>query len=134
MGLNYALGPAPWHLGKDHLASEISVNDSIKHLFVRTMVTLMNKTECNLEVRLCPDFLLSDKGDADSTLGQDRADCLVESEIFENERHQSNRGWGHPLLPTDPGHWCALDFSYSSKVFFFLLNNFCVCSARILIF
>jgi hypothetical protein len=57
--VNYGLGPAAWHLGKDiFLASEMMVEEMIKHLFVRTMVTVENASEFVLEVRLCLDFLL----------------------------------------------------------------------------
>jgi vacuolar protein sorting-associated protein 13A/C len=57
--VNYGLGPAAWHLGKDiFLASEMMVEEMIKHLFVRTMVTVENASDFVLEVRLCLDFLL----------------------------------------------------------------------------
>lgn len=113
--LNYGLGPAPWHLGRDHLASEMVVHEGVKHLFVRTMVTLMNETEFHLEARLCPDFLVGQEREG-SALGVDTLENSVEEEIFENQRNQSGKGWGNPTLPTDPNHWCARDLSGSSKV------------------
>lgn len=113
--LNYGLGPAPWHLGRDHLASEMFVNEGVKHLFVRTLVTLMNETEYHLEARLCPDFLVGQetKGNASDV---DISQNHVEEEIFENQRSQSGKGWGNPTSPNDPGHWCTRDLSGSSKV------------------
>jgi vacuolar protein sorting-associated protein 13A/C len=117
--LNYGLGPAPWHLGRDHLASEMVVHEGVKHLFVRTLVTLTNETEYVLEARLCPDFLVGQETEKDG-LDVNNLENSVEEEIFENQRIQSGKGWGHPTLPTDPGHWCRRDLSGSSKVDIFL--------------
>ena len=113
--LNYGLGPAPWHLGRDHLASEMVVHEGVKHLFIRTLVTLTNDTEYYLEARLCPDFLV-DHGTEENDLGTSNSDNSVEEEIFENQRCQSRKGWVNPYLSTDPGHWCRRDLSGSSKV------------------
>ena len=113
--LNYGLGPAPWHLGRDYLASEMVIHEGVKHLFVRTLVTLMNETECFLEARLCPDFLVGQETDGNG-LGVNNLENSVEEEIFENQRTQPGKGWVNPTLPTDPGHWCRRDLSGSSKV------------------
>lgn len=113
--LNYGLGPAAWHLGRDHLASEMLVHEGVKHLFVRTLVTVMNETEYHLEARLCPDFLVGQETEV-SALDVNYSDCSMEEEVFENERKQPGKGWCHPTSPTDPGHWCTRDLSGSSKV------------------
>lgn len=115
--LNYGLGPAAWHLGKDHLASEMVVHEGVKHLFVRTLVTISNETDYHLEFRLCPDFLLgNDKEGSDSSMASDEAHNAVEEEVFENQRYQPGKGWGSPTLSSDPGHWCTRNLSSSSKV------------------
>lgn len=117
--LNYGLGPAPWHLGRDYLASEMVVHDGVKHLFIRTLVTLLNETDYYLEARLCPDFLV---GQATEGGGLDDKilESSVEDEVFENQRSQSGKGWGRPTLPADPGHWCTRDLSGSWKVQIFM--------------
>jgi len=118
--LNYGLGPAPWHLGRDHLASEMLVHEGVKHLFVRTLVTVINETEYHLEARLCPDFLVGQETEG-NVLDVNDSECSVEEEVFENERKQPGKGWGHPTLPTDPVlHWCTRDLSGSSKVKIFV--------------
>lgn len=117
--LNYGLGPAPWHLGRDHLASEMLVHEGVKHLFVRTLVTLINETEHHLEARLCPDFLVGQETEG-SALDINDSEISVEEEVFENERKQPGKGWCHPMFPTDPGHWCRRDLSGSSKVKIFV--------------
>ena len=115
--LNYGLGPAAWHLGKDHLASEMVVHEGVKHLFVRTLVTISNETDYHLEFRLCPDFLLgNDKEGSDSSMASDEAHNAVEEEVFENQRYQPGKGWVSPTLSSDPGHWCTRNLSSSSKV------------------
>ncbi|KAG0557949.1 hypothetical protein KC19_11G167800 [Ceratodon purpureus] len=114
--LNYGLGPAPWHLGRDHLASEMVVHEGVKHLFIRTLVTLTNETEYSLEARLCPDFLV-DQETVENLLDSNDLENFVVEEIFENQRSHSGKGWGHPTLPTDPGHWCRPNLSGSSKDF-----------------
>lgn len=113
--LNYGLGPAPWHLGRDYLASEMVVHDGVKHLFVRTLVTVVNETEYQLEARLCPDFLLGSEKDGNE-LDVNGSENAVEEEVFENQRKQPGKAWSHPTLPTDPGHFGTRDLSGSSKV------------------
>lgn len=114
--LNYGLGPAPWHLGRDYLASEMVVHDGVKHLFVRTLVTVVNETEYQLEARLCPDFLLGSEKDGNE-LDVNGSENAVEEEVFENQRKQPGKAWSHPTLPTDPGHFGTRDLSGSSKEF-----------------
>lgn len=113
--LNYGLGPAPWHLGRDHLASEMLVHEGVKHLFIRTLVTVVNETEYSLKARLCPDFLVGQEPEK-SEFDMNDPSWFVEEEVFENERREPQKGWGHPALPTDPQHWCMRDLSGSTKV------------------
>lgn len=114
--LNYGLGPAPWHCGRDHLASEMFVNDGVKHLFIRTLVTLTNETEHQLEARLCPDFLVGQDTEGTASDADNNREDLVEEEIYENQRNESGKGWRDPTSPSDPGRWCSRDLSGSSKV------------------
>ncbi|KAG0604101.1 hypothetical protein M758_10G145000 [Ceratodon purpureus] len=115
--LNYGLGPAPWHCGRDHLASEMFVNDGVKHLFIRTLVTLTNETEHQLEARLCPDFLVGQDTEGTASDAVNNREDLVEEEIYENQRNESGKGWRDPTSPSDPGRWCSRDLSGSSKEF-----------------
>ncbi|XP_024403056.1 uncharacterized protein [Physcomitrium patens] len=112
--LNYGLGPAPWHLGKDHFASEMVVNDGVKHLFVRSLVTIRNETKYQLEARLCPDFLVDQETDA-NILDANNSESSLEEELFENQRIQPGKGWGPPTMPAYPGQWCTRDLSRSFK-------------------
>jgi len=92
------------------------VNEGVKHLFVRTLVTLINETEYHLEARLCPDFLVGQETEENTVDVDNNSENSVEEEIFENQRSQSGKGWGHPTLPNDPGHWCSRELSGSSTV------------------
>jgi vacuolar protein sorting-associated protein 13A/C len=121
VGLNYALGPAPWYMGNTTLASEIVVVEGVKHLIVRTLVQLSNDTDFFLDVRLCPDFLLEGGSGLDPIeVDVDETGAFVEEEVFEDERYQPLAGWGSAwpghLLPTDPGHWSKRDLSAASPV------------------
>ncbi|CAI5481287.1 unnamed protein product [Closterium sp. Yama58-4] len=131
----YGGGVVPKQLGGTMLAVQVSMVEGEKHLNVRSLVALVNKTEATLEVCLCPRSLLSqfssdehDRATVHAAVServrqgasQDEGGGVeVEVvEIFENERHLPFLGWSSSnLLPIDPKGWSDLKSKSSSKCF-----------------
>lgn len=122
VGLNYALGPAPWFIGNDAVASEIVLDSGVKHLFIRSLVVVQNDADFTIEVSLLPKPIVGKAGiQLESEFEHQPPDeGVIVEEVFENERYQPISGWGSSwpghLLPTDPGHWSKRDFTNSSEV------------------
>ncbi|BBN04917.1 vacuolar protein sorting-associated protein 13A/C [Marchantia polymorpha subsp. ruderalis] len=117
VGLNYALGAAPWQVNKDIMASEFYVDGGVKHLIIRSLVVVQNGTDFDVEVSLCMVSALGVKRAVrESGVGE-----TVEEEVFENERYQPLSGWGSKwpghLLPSDPGRYSDRDSKGSTEEF-----------------
>ncbi|KAL3679175.1 hypothetical protein R1sor_022131 [Riccia sorocarpa] len=112
------LGTVPRQIGEQHLAVEVTMQQGLKHVKVRSLVMVVNKTDIELSVCICPLSLLNTP-DGGRSAG-DELDVVTE-EIFENQRFQPLAGWGSKwpghLMPTDPGRWSSRDYSVSSQEF-----------------
>ncbi|KAL2636221.1 hypothetical protein R1flu_007700 [Riccia fluitans] len=117
VGLNYALGAAPWQVNEDTMASEFYVEGGVKHLLIRSLVVVQNGTEFDVEVSLCMVSALGSK----TSIVENGASDIVEEEVFENQRYQPLIGWGSRwpghLLPTDPGRYSDRHLKESSEAF-----------------
>ncbi|KAL2613699.1 hypothetical protein R1flu_025391 [Riccia fluitans] len=112
------LGTVPRQIGDQHLAVEVTMQQGLKHVKVRSLVMVVNKTDIDLSVCICPLSLLNTPDGGRSAA--DEPDTVTE-EIFENQRFQPLAGWGSKwpghLMPTDPGRWSSRDYSASSQEF-----------------
>lgn len=86
MKLNYATTATCWRLGKDVIASEMTVRDSDRYVTLRSLVSVTNNTNFVIEVRLKGKMIES--GD----LGVD--DIRIESdELVESQKYLPSNGW-----------------------------------------
>ncbi|CAI5463253.1 unnamed protein product, partial [Closterium sp. Yama58-4] len=131
----YGGGVVSKQLGGTMLAVQVSMVEGEKHLNVRSLVTVVNKTESRLEVCLCPRSLLSqsstdehssatvhaavsERARQDASQDEGAVGGVEVVEIFENERHLPFLGWSSSnLLPIDPKGWSDLKSNSSSKFF-----------------
>ncbi|GJP32210.1 hypothetical protein CLOM_g16806, partial [Closterium sp. NIES-68] len=129
----YGGGIVPKQVDGTVLAVQVSMVEGEKHLDIRSLVTVVNKTAATLEVCLCPRSLLSHSNDqpsnaashaavseqASQNSAQAKGDGGVEVvEIFENERHLPFVSWSSSnLLPIDPKCWSDPISKTSSKKF-----------------
>ncbi|CAI5954752.1 unnamed protein product, partial [Closterium sp. NIES-64] len=131
----YGGGVVSKQLGGMMLAVHVSMVEGEKHLNVRSLVTVVNKTEATLEVCLCPRSLLSQSSNDEHSSATVHAAVSERAregasqdegggggvevvEIFENERHLPFLGWSSSnLLPIDPKGWSDLKSKSSSKGF-----------------
>ncbi|CAI5497894.1 unnamed protein product, partial [Closterium sp. Naga37s-1] len=131
----YGGGVVSKQLGGTVLAVQVSMVEGEKHLNVRSLVTVVNKTEATLEVCLCPRSLLSQSSNDEHSSATVHAAVSERAregasqdegggggvevvEIFENERHLPFLGWSSSnLLPIDPKGWSDLKSKSSSKGF-----------------
>ncbi|PTQ34792.1 hypothetical protein MARPO_0076s0036 [Marchantia polymorpha] len=99
------LGTVPKQIGDQHLAVEVTMQQGLKHVKVRSLVMVVNKTDIELDVCICPLSRLNTPDGGRSAA--DELDLVVE-EVFENQRFQPLGGWGSKwpghLMPTDRGH------------------------------
>lgn len=121
VGLNYALGAAPWTILNDIIASEFYVEGGVKHLVMRSLVSVENSTDFDLEVSLAMVSALHKSLAAGLEAAEDDAiGETFDEEFFENERYQPIVGWGSKwpghFLPTDPARYSARDFTNPLKV------------------
>lgn len=84
--LNYATTATCWRLGKDVIASEMTVRDSDRYVTLRSLVSVTNNTNFVIEVRLKGKMI--ECGD----LGVD--DVRIESdELVESQKYLPPNGW-----------------------------------------
>ncbi|CAM6084054.1 unnamed protein product [Calypogeia fissa] len=121
VGLNYALGPSSMTIYNDIVASEFYVENGVKHLVMRSLVSVKNGTDFDLEVSLAMINILRTAQGTQNSGENDVIGEVVEEEFFENERYQPIVGWGSKwpghLLPTDPGRYSARDYTNPLKEF-----------------
>lgn len=128
----YATGAVPWKLPRATLAREISFQDGVKHIVVRSLVVMHNECPLPVEVALCPAALLGHDNGLECASqseylhgtkstdpgGQEVVVGAVEvEEMFENQRCAPLAGWSSAyLLPSDPKAWSNRNNTVSSRV------------------
>ncbi|XP_020672034.1 uncharacterized protein LOC110092030 [Dendrobium catenatum] len=95
--LNYASPAACWRLGNDVVASELSVKDGNRYVSIRTLVSVINNTNFNIDLRLkskCSieslDFLGDENENGNKGPDYNR---IHMDEIFETEKYSPSGGW-----------------------------------------
>ncbi|XP_031479692.1 uncharacterized protein LOC116250249 isoform X3 [Nymphaea colorata] len=113
------LATAPKELNGDFFAFDVAMKKGKKHVTFRSLATVVNDTDLNLEICVCPLALIDDVSSI-STLDTNKSNAVTE-EIFENQRYQPVSGWTSKcpgISKNDPGPWSTRDYSHSSKDFF----------------
>lgn len=98
-------------IGKRHLAVEVSMQQNLKAVKLRSLTIVVNNTDMALDVCLCPYSLLN----------SDNQQSTAIEEVFENQRYQPLAGgwgskWPGHLMPNDPCRWSNRDYSIKSQV------------------
>ena len=94
--LNYAARAACWRLGNDVVASEVTVKDGNRYVGIRSLVSVTNKTDFDIDLRLkskssSGNLKLDDTTD-DEDKGLDENRSYTE-EFFEIETYTPSVGW-----------------------------------------
>ncbi|CAN6447305.1 unnamed protein product [Victoria cruziana] len=113
------LGSTPKEFNGDFFAFDVAMKKGKKHVTFRSLATVVNDTNLDLEICICPLALVDDVSSI-STLDTNKNSAVTE-EIFENQRYQPVSGWTskwHGSSRNDPGPWSSRDYSQSSKDFF----------------
>ncbi|XP_068305501.1 uncharacterized protein [Pyrus communis] len=94
--LNYAAPAACWRLGNDVVASEVHVNDGNRYVDIRSLVSVRNSTDFELDLCLVPKVSMEDttlKNNASTLEGQIQFKKLQTDEFFETEKYSPGTGW-----------------------------------------
>ncbi|PON64877.1 Phosphatidylinositol-4, 5-bisphosphate phosphodiesterase gamma [Parasponia andersonii] len=103
------LSVVPKLLQNDFIAMEVVMKNGRKHAVFRSLATLVNESNVNLDISIS--HLSPNSGTSNSS---------VVEEIFQNQRCQPSSGWGNNWSgfgSVEPGPWSTRDFSDSSKDF-----------------
>ncbi|PON35169.1 Vacuolar protein sorting-associated protein, partial [Trema orientale] len=99
----------PKLLQNDFIAMEVVMKNGKKHAVFRSLATLGNESNVNLDISIS--HLSPNSGTSNNS---------VVEEIFQNQRYQPSSGWGNNWSgfgSVVSGPWSTRDFSNSSKDF-----------------
>lgn len=136
MGFWVALAPeGPWDgfrsslplsvvtrkLKDDFVALEVSMKNGKKHAVFRGLAMVTNDSDITLNISTCHVSVINGHDISSRTSSNN----IIIEEIFENQQYHPGSGWGnneYSSRDNDPRRWSTRDFSYSSRVSFFLNN------------
>lgn len=94
--LNYAAPAACWRLGNDVVASEVTVKDGNRYVNIRSLVSICNNTDFELDLRLVSK---ASSGSIQPQIESSEPGVQIDSakiqmdEVFETEIYNPTSGW-----------------------------------------
>lgn len=104
----------PKLLQGDFIALEVVIKNGKKHAIFRSLATLINESDINLDFSICHMSLIHGNHPDLGMSGN-----AVAEEIFQNQFYHPTSGWGNNwsgFRGGSPGNWSTRDFSNSFKV------------------